>query len=160
MGEDEDAPANDDQSGFTGHVEDAATGLTYMQARCYDPKIGRFISTDPVQFSAARPDMFGRYTYATNDPVNLYDPDGEQAVAVGGRLALAGGAAAIDGPLPIGDIVAGGILIYTGAQLVMNNNNSDDGSLTTPDGNKIRNHGKKGTGEKDLNDKGHTRVGR
>jgi YD repeat-containing protein len=32
---------------FTGHVQDAATGLTYMQQRYYDPGIGRFLSVDP-----------------------------------------------------------------------------------------------------------------
>jgi len=30
--------------GFTGHVTDAATGLTYMQQRYYDPLAGRFLS--------------------------------------------------------------------------------------------------------------------
>ncbi|NNU14777.1 RHS repeat-associated core domain-containing protein [Parvularcula sp. ZS-1/3] len=65
-----------DQPGFTGHVKDTSTGLTSMQARYYDPVIGRFLSTDPVQFSPARTDMFGRYAYAANDPVNKLDPDG------------------------------------------------------------------------------------
>ena len=34
--------------GFTGHVNDADTGLTYMQQRYYDPVAGRFLSVDPV----------------------------------------------------------------------------------------------------------------
>lgn len=72
------AAANDNQAGYTGHVEDAATGLTYMQARYYDPVIGRFLSIDPVGFSPGRPDMFNRYAYAANDPVNMWDPDGRK----------------------------------------------------------------------------------
>ena len=40
-------PMNDGP-GYTGHVQDAATGLTYMQQRYYDPVIGRFLSVDPV----------------------------------------------------------------------------------------------------------------
>ena len=32
--------ANDNRPGFTGHVDDAATGLTYMQARYFDPVLG------------------------------------------------------------------------------------------------------------------------
>jgi uncharacterized protein RhaS with RHS repeats len=52
-----------------------------MQARYYDPAIGRFLSIDPVEFSASRPDMFNRYAYAANDPVNMIDPDGRQGVA-------------------------------------------------------------------------------
>jgi hypothetical protein len=90
----------------------------------------------------------------------LNDPDGEQAVAVGGRLALAGGAAAIDGPLPIGDAVAVGVLIYTGAELLLGNNSqmgiNPDGSLTTPGGNRVRNHGRRGNGGEYLAGKGHT----
>ncbi|RUO21909.1 hypothetical protein CWE06_03440 [Aliidiomarina haloalkalitolerans] len=40
--------ANDNQAGYTGHIRDAATGLNYMQARYYDPVIGRFYSNDPT----------------------------------------------------------------------------------------------------------------
>jgi RHS repeat-associated protein len=29
---------------------DDATGLNYMQARYYDPIIGRFLSTDPIGY--------------------------------------------------------------------------------------------------------------
>lgn len=68
--------AHADGIGFTGHVEDA-TGLTYMQARFYDPVVGRFLSVDPVEFSPDRPDMFNRYAYVGNDPVNKTDPDGQ-----------------------------------------------------------------------------------
>ena len=38
-----DPAANRNKPGFTGHVDDAATGLTYMQARYYSPVIGRFL---------------------------------------------------------------------------------------------------------------------
>ena len=68
--------ANNDQAGFTGHIKDSATGLNYMQARYYDPLIGRFLSIDPVGFSPDMPFMFGRYTYVGNDPVNFTDPTG------------------------------------------------------------------------------------
>lgn len=71
--------ANDNLAGFTGHIKDKATGLNYMQARYYDPVIGRFLSIDPVEFSVSSPGMFGRYTYTHNDPVNMIDPDGEEA---------------------------------------------------------------------------------
>jgi len=52
-----------------------------MQARYYDPVLGRFLSNDPVGFvdSGLNPQMFGRYTYGLNDPVNLIDPDGRAA---------------------------------------------------------------------------------
>ncbi|KGQ19957.1 Bacteriocin ORF-A [Lysobacter dokdonensis DS-58] len=38
----------DDGPGYTGHVEDAQTQLTYMQQRYYDSEIGRFTSIDPT----------------------------------------------------------------------------------------------------------------
>jgi uncharacterized protein RhaS with RHS repeats len=53
-----------------------------MQARYYDPAIGRFLSIDPVGFSVGSPEMFGRYTYVGNDPVNGVDPDGENLKAL------------------------------------------------------------------------------
>ncbi len=68
---------NNYQAGFTGHIKDSATGLNYMQARYYDSLIGRFLSTDPIGFSPKRPEMFGRYTYVNNNPVNGVDPDGK-----------------------------------------------------------------------------------
>ncbi|MEL6857181.1 MAG: RHS repeat-associated core domain-containing protein [Pseudomonadota bacterium] len=67
-----------DNVGFTGHVTDTDTGLTYMQARYYDPVIGRFLSTDPVGFAEMGPGYFNRYAYVGNDPVNYYDPDGRE----------------------------------------------------------------------------------
>lgn len=69
--------ANDNQAGFTGHIKDSDTGLNYMQARYYDPVIGRFLSHDPQAFSPDAADMFNRYVYVANNPVNNVDPDGE-----------------------------------------------------------------------------------
>ena len=47
-----------------------------MQARYYDPLIGRFLSRDPIGFSPQRPEMFSSYTYVGNDPINKLDPFG------------------------------------------------------------------------------------
>ena len=60
-------------------LEDSATGLTYMQARYYDPVIGRFLSNDPVGFIASGydPRYVNRYAYAANEPINNTDPTGE-----------------------------------------------------------------------------------
>ncbi len=77
--------------GFTGHELDSDTGLTYMQARYYDPVIGRFYSNDPVGYTAKNPVMsFNRYLYVNNNPYKYTDPNGEfllQAVgAIGGAI--------------------------------------------------------------------------
>jgi len=65
-----------DGPGFTGHVQDAATGLTYMQQRYYDPGIGRFLSVDPVTADSVTGANFNRYWYANNNPYKFTDPDG------------------------------------------------------------------------------------
>lgn len=33
--------------GYSGHVKDEDTQLIYMQARYYDPEVGRFLSAEP-----------------------------------------------------------------------------------------------------------------
>ncbi len=79
-----DPNANKDDEGFTGHVDDAATGLTYMQARYYDPVIGRFLSNDPVGFAKGGTGYFNRYAYTMNNPINGIDPDGMKCVPTNG----------------------------------------------------------------------------
>jgi RHS repeat-associated protein len=65
-----------DGPGFTGHVEDSATGLTYMQQRYYDP-LGLFPTVDPVTaFDNGDWRHFNRYAYAYNNPYGYTDPDG------------------------------------------------------------------------------------
>jgi RHS repeat-associated protein len=70
----------DDQGGFTGHIRDSATGLNYMQARYYDPVMGRFLSVDPVTFLGdGHTGMVNRFSHTLNDPVGRVDPDGKQS---------------------------------------------------------------------------------
>lgn len=59
--------------GYTGHKFDKDIGLNYMQARYYDPVIGRFMSPDPIGSA----DQFSLYTYVGNDPINENDPTGK-----------------------------------------------------------------------------------
>jgi RHS repeat-associated protein len=65
-----------DGVGYTGHVMDAATGLTYMQQRYYDAEVGRFLSMDPVVVDPKIGGNFNRYHYANNNPYLFIDPDG------------------------------------------------------------------------------------
>lgn len=62
--------------GYTGHVSDPEIGLVYMQARYYDPNVGRFLSVDPIGAGARDGFSFNRYAYASNSPASLRDPTG------------------------------------------------------------------------------------
>lgn len=65
--------------GYTGHVQDAATKLTYMQQRYYDPQVGLFLSVDPVTAYGESGSMFfNRYRYAAGNPYKFIDPDGRR----------------------------------------------------------------------------------
>ncbi len=47
-----------------------------MQARYYDPVIGRFLSNDPVGFAEGGVGYFNRYAYTFNNPISYTDPTG------------------------------------------------------------------------------------
>jgi len=68
-----------DGPGYTGHEEDPATGLVYMQQRYYDPQAGRFLSVDPVSVNPDTGANFNRYWYAQDNPYTHADPDGRCA---------------------------------------------------------------------------------
>lgn len=77
--------------GYTGHVNDPDTGLVYMQARYYDPAVGRFLSVDPVGPSPSSLFHFNRYNYASNNPIVNMDPDGRDDTCMGNMQCEGGG---------------------------------------------------------------------
>lgn len=80
-------PIHDGPS-YTGHVEDAATGLLYAQQRYMDRELERFISVDPVSATSVGGN-FNRYWYAANNPYRYFDPDGrQQRFCAGSRVCL------------------------------------------------------------------------
>jgi hypothetical protein len=63
-----------------------------MQARYYDPVIGRFYSNDPADAiehmgGAGGIHGFNRYAYANNNPYKYTDPDGRKVKFIGGSKA-------------------------------------------------------------------------
>ena len=72
-----------DGLGYTGHAMDAATGLTYMQQRYYDPQVGSFLSVDPITAIANPVAHFNRYRYANSNPYRFFDPDGRGSCVTG-----------------------------------------------------------------------------
>jgi RHS repeat-associated protein len=77
--------SQDNSQWYTGHRQDAESGLVYMGARHYDPLIGRFLSIDPAPFTEGNPHSFNRYAYANNNPVKFVDPDGREIVSANAR---------------------------------------------------------------------------
>ena len=94
--------------GFTGHVNDADTGLVYMQQRYYDPLAGRFLSVDPVVTDQKTGDHFNRYEYAESNPYKFKDPDGrapqliEESKNAGRPMAGMGQTNSDGGPVRLG----------------------------------------------------------
>ncbi len=64
-----------ESKGWIGERDDPETGLTYLNARYYDPVLARFVSPDWFD-----PSMLGvgtnRYAYALNNPIAHKDPSG------------------------------------------------------------------------------------
>lgn len=60
---------------YRGYYYDSETELYYLNARYYDPEIGRFISVDDNLEGG-----LNLFAYCYNDPVNMVDYDGEDAI--------------------------------------------------------------------------------
>ena len=64
------------QQGYTGHETLTAFGLIQMNARLYDPVLGRFISADTFVQSPLNLQSYNRYSYVWNNPLSFTDPTG------------------------------------------------------------------------------------
>ena len=65
--------------GYTGHETDTGTGLIHMNARLYDPQLGRFLRPDPTIPDLYNPQALNRYSYVLNNPFRYVDPTGYAA---------------------------------------------------------------------------------
>lgn len=63
--------------GFTGHEHLTEFGLINMNARLYDPVLGRFLSPDPQVQDMDNLQSLNRYSYCLNNPLVYVDPTGE-----------------------------------------------------------------------------------
>ncbi len=63
--------------GFTGHEHLPWFGLINMNARLYDPLLGRFLNPDPYVQAPDFTQSLNRYSYALNNPMKYTDPSGE-----------------------------------------------------------------------------------
>lgn len=77
--------------GYTQHEMMDGIGLVNMNARLYDPVLGRFTGTDPVLAYPFNPQDLNRYGYVWNNPLSFTDPSGELVpLAIWGGLAVWG----------------------------------------------------------------------
>jgi RHS repeat-associated protein len=58
---------------YTGREYDSETGMYFYRARYYDPKVGRFVTKDPIGFGGGD---YNIYAYVNNSPINRGDPMG------------------------------------------------------------------------------------
>ena len=69
--------ASPETKGRTRDRYDADAGLQYLNARYYDPALGMFLQPD--WFEVTKPGVgTNRFSYSFNDPVNKFDPGGNQ----------------------------------------------------------------------------------
>jgi RHS repeat-associated protein len=68
--------------GFAGGLFDGNTKLTQFGARPFDASIGRWVAKDPIGFNAGRTNL---YVYASNDPINRFDPSGLADLVLPGK---------------------------------------------------------------------------
>lgn len=77
--------------GFLGQEHDLKYGVINLNARLYDPFIGRFLSADPVYDSSRSIFGFNPYIYGNNCPSMYADPDGDFPWIIVGAALIGGG---------------------------------------------------------------------
>ena len=123
--------ADNDGPGYTGHVQDAATGLTYMQQRYYDPSLGMFLSTDSASAFSGAVSVFNRYRYANGNPYLFTDPDGRSVVCDGRRCV-----GVVTNLLDVEIVGSAFTAAYISANIPAIHYNENSEATTSSDGNK------------------------
>jgi len=67
---------------YAGQMYDSESGLYYLRARYYDPRIGRFISEDTNKGDINNPSSLNLYTYCWGNPLRYVDLDGHASTGV------------------------------------------------------------------------------
>ncbi len=69
--------------GWIGERYDADAGLQYLNARYYDPELSLFLQPDWLEVTKAGVGT-NRFSYSFNDPVNKFDPGGNNSNVISG----------------------------------------------------------------------------
>ncbi len=128
----------DHLKGFTSHEVLSDSGLTHMNARLYDPELGRFMTPDSLIPDAGKPMAYNRYSYVYNNPATYTDPTGHFVVTLGSAVGyfvashtwsdsafhqrlsttiLAAGIAVVAGPHASAAVIAAGTSLVINAAL-------------------------------------------
>ena len=76
---------------YRSYLYDSETGLYYLQSRYYDPEIGRFINADePTFIPTGKNLVINAFAYCSNDPVNMVDYWGTDAIWLQATESVAG----------------------------------------------------------------------
>jgi len=94
---------------WSGEMHDEEPALAYYNYRFYNPKDGRRINRDPI----AEQGGWNSYSFVGNNPIDSFDINGQNAMAR--AVPFAAGAAAVDGLLPIGDVIGAIVIVSAGA---------------------------------------------
>jgi RHS repeat-associated protein len=86
---------------FSGQYEDEETGLFYNRYRFYDPRVGLFVSADPIGIAGG----WSAFEYAQSTPWTVVDAEGLEgvsAVVTGGGVTGTGDSKSIRQNRPVG----------------------------------------------------------
>ena len=89
---------------YAGLFHEAGSGVDLALYRAYDPIAGRWLSRDPL--GEERDPAANLYRYASDDPINLFDPSGLLNILLGGGITAAA---------PTGVEASGGIAVNFGS---------------------------------------------
>ena len=114
---------------YRGYYYDTETGWYYLNARYYDPNVGRFLSPDLPDTLSADFENFAQYnlyTYCFNNPVNMADDLGYWPNWLTGALNVVSGALQMAAGAVLGvttgwsgvGAVASGVLLVNGASTI------------------------------------------
>ena len=114
---------------YRGYYQDFETGFYYLQSRYYDPAVRRFINADSVLHNSFL--GYNQYAYCYNSPIAYVDTNGNSAQAAF-EVWTTGAAplSAVDGLLPIGDIIYWGGVLILGAIYIFSTVTADNPPLT------------------------------
>ena len=94
---------------WSAEMHDEEPALVYYNYRFYNPRDGRWINRDPI----AEQGGWNSYSFVGNNPIDSFDINGQNAMAR--AVPFAAGAAAVDGLLPIGDVIGAIVIVSAGA---------------------------------------------